>query len=135
MMGLAGSQGPWISFLYFCSPISHQLQIPIPKKVTIPPRITPAIQAPRPPPVNVIKTAPHEVMTSTKVKVKWPRHEIDRRCLLKIGNSPKTSMENKVSENTWVVDGSRDASTVEAISAELVEMDAGRLLHISKLQT
>jgi len=44
-----------------------------------------------------------------------------------MGNKPNTSMEKSVRENTWVVDGSRDASTVEAINAELVEIDAGRL--------
>lgn len=34
-------------------------------------------------------------------------------------------MEKRVKENTWVVDGSRDASTAEAIIAEFVEIEAG----------
>ena len=107
--------------------MSHQLQTPIARKVKMPPRTTPAIQAPRPPPVNVANTAPHALVTSAMVKVRWPGHEIDLSWRRKIGNKPKTSIENKVNENTCVVDGSRDASTVEAIIAELVEIDAGRL--------
>lgn len=44
-----------------------------------------------------------------------------------MGKRPKTSMEKRESEKTCVVDGNRDASTVEAMRAELVEMEAGRL--------
>lgn len=40
-------------------------------------------------------------------------------------------MENRERENTCVVEGSLDASTVEAMSAELVEMEAGRLREVS----
>lgn len=36
-------------------------------------------------------------------------------------------MEKRVREKTWVVLGKRDASTVEAIRAALVESDAGNL--------
>jgi hypothetical protein len=36
-------------------------------------------------------------------------------------------MEKSVRENTCVVEGSREASTVDAIIAEFVEMDAGSL--------
>ena len=48
-----------------------------------------------------------------------------------MGNRPNTSMENMVREKTWVVEGSREASTVDAMRAELVEMDAGRLAVLS----
>jgi hypothetical protein len=44
-----------------------------------------------------------------------------------MGKRPKTSIEKSDSEKTCVVEGSRDASTVEAMRAELVEMEAGRL--------
>lgn len=40
-------------------------------------------------------------------------------------------MEKRVKENTWVVDGSRDASTAEAIIAEFVEIEAGSLSRAS----
>jgi hypothetical protein len=36
-------------------------------------------------------------------------------------------MEKSVKENTCVVDGRREARTVEAIIAEFVEIDAGSL--------
>jgi 5S rRNA maturation endonuclease (ribonuclease M5) len=36
-------------------------------------------------------------------------------------------MENRVSEKTCVVEGRRDASTVEAMRAALVEREAGNL--------
>jgi hypothetical protein len=44
-----------------------------------------------------------------------------------MGKRPKTSMEKSVREKTWVVEGSREASTVDAMSAEFVEIEAGRL--------
>ncbi len=40
-------------------------------------------------------------------------------------------MENNVNENTWVVEGKRDARTVEAIRAAFVESDAGNL-HVKR---
>jgi hypothetical protein len=46
-----------------------------------------------------------------------------------MGKRPKTSMENRVRENTCAVDGRREARTVEAIIAEFVEIDAGSLQH------
>jgi hypothetical protein len=128
MIGLAGSQGPCISFLYFCNPMSHQLQIPMARNVRMPPSTTPAIHAPLPPPVKVTETLPQALMMRAIVRARWPRRDIDRRCRRKMGNRPNTSMENSVSEKTCVVDGSRDASTVEAIKAELVDIDAGSLL-------
>jgi hypothetical protein len=127
MMGRAGSQGPYISFLYFCSPISHQLQMPIATKVIILPSMTPAIQALRPPPVNVANTAPPAVVTNATVKAMLPFRDFARSCRRNMGKRPNTSIENNVSEKTCVVDGNREASTVDAISAELVEMEAGKL--------
>ena len=50
-----------------------------------------------------------------------------RSCRRKMGNKPKTSIEKSVNEKTCVVDSRRDASTVDAINAEFVEMDTGRL--------
>jgi hypothetical protein len=129
MIGRAGSHGPWISFLYFCSPISHQLHIPMHTKVKKLPSIAPATNTPRPPPVNVTNTPPHAVTTSTSVSTAWPRHDRARSSRRNMGNSPKISMEKRVNEKTCVVDGSREASTADAIIAELVEMEAGSLLH------
>jgi hypothetical protein len=40
-------------------------------------------------------------------------------------------MEKRVREKTWVVLGKRDARTVDAIRAALVERDAGNLAIIS----
>jgi hypothetical protein len=115
--------------------MSHQLQTPMLRKVTMPPSTTPAIQAPRPPPVKVTKTAPPAFMTRTMVRITWPRDEVDRRCRRKIGKRPKTSMEKRVREKTWVVEGRREASTVDAISAELVEMEAGSLFVSASVQS
>lgn len=50
-----------------------------------------------------------------------------RKCRRKTGKRPKTSMLKSVRENTCVVEGRREASTVEAIRAALVERDAGNL--------
>lgn len=36
-----------------------------------------------------------------------------------------------MSENTWVVDSSREARTVDAINAELVDIEAGRLYAVN----
>lgn len=107
--------------------MSHQLQRPIAKKVMMPPIITPARKEPRPPPVRVTKTPPQAVVTRATVKTRWPLGDLARSCLRKIGNRPKISIENSVKENTCVVDGNREASTADAIMAELVDMDAGRL--------
>jgi len=43
----------------------------------------------------------------------------------KHGKSPNTSMENRVRLNTCVVEGRREANTVDAINAAFVERDAG----------
>lgn len=45
-----------------------------------------------------------------------------------MGKSPKTSMEKSIRLNTWVVEGSREARTVEAITAAFVEREAGNLV-------
>ena len=55
-------------------------------------------------------------------------HERCRRCLLNTGNRPKTSIEKRVSEKTWVGLGKRDANTVDAMSAALVESEAGNFV-------
>ena len=45
-------------------------------------------------------------------------------------------MENNVNENTCVVDGRRDASTVDAISAAFVEREAGNLeMHLAPVKS
>jgi len=44
-----------------------------------------------------------------------------------MGKRPNTSMEKREREKTCVVDGNREASTVDAMRAELVEIEAGRL--------
>lgn len=44
-----------------------------------------------------------------------------------MGKSPNTSIENSVKLKTSVVEARRDASTVEAMSAALVDNDAGNL--------
>jgi hypothetical protein len=49
-----------------------------------------------------------------------------------MGNRPKISIENKVREKTCVVEGSREASTEDAIIAEFVDMEVGSLYQISK---
>lgn len=36
-------------------------------------------------------------------------------------------MENRVNENTWVVEGKREARTADAIIAEFVDIEAGKL--------
>src|ERR1700712_5784205 len=109
MMGRAGSQGPCISFLYFCKPISHQLQPPIASPVTKTPitvPITPFSQGnpkspPPPPPYpNIIPTPPPAPITRRVVRVTCPRHDRCRAYRRKTGKSPKTSIENRVSEKT-----------------------------------
>jgi hypothetical protein len=50
-----------------------------------------------------------------------------------MGKRPKISIEKRVREKTWVVDGSLDASTAEAIMAEFVDMDVGSLYHMLAL--
>lgn len=105
--------------------------MPIARNVRMLPRITPAIHAPRPPPVKVTKTPPQALTISIMVSVRCPVKDLDLRCRRKIGKRPNTSIEKRVRENTWVVEGSRDASTVDAISAELVDIDAGRLQQVS----
>jgi len=132
MIGLAGSHGPWISFLYFCSPISHQLQTPMHMKVSELPMSTPATKDPRPPPAKVMNTPPHAAMVNWIVRVKWPTHDRVRSCRRKMGKRPNISIENKVREKTCVVEGSREARTADAIIAELVDMEVGSLEQISK---
>lgn len=127
--GLAGSQGPITTFLYFCNPINHQLQPPIPTPLPTPQAITPhtilfhlssllerTIPMPAPAPT-----------TRVRVRSKCPRHEIWRRCRRKTGKRPNTSMEKRVREKTCVVEGRREARTVEAMRAALVEREAGNL--------
>lgn len=107
--------------------MSHQLQMPMQRKVMMLPSMTPAIQAPRPPPVRVANTAPPAVVTKATVRPMLPIRDLARSCRRKMGKRPNNSIENSVSEKTCVVDGKREASTVDAMSAELVEMEAGRL--------
>ena len=127
MIGRAGSQGPWISFLYLCKPMSHQLVIPIARHVRIPPRKAPITPAFQPPPVMVTQSPPPAPRIINAVKIRCPVQDTCRTCRLKTGNSPKTSILNRVRLKTWVVDGRREAKTVEAIRAALVESEAGNL--------
>ncbi len=46
----------------------------------------------------------------------------------KTGKRPKTSMEKRVREKTWPVEGRREASTVDAIRAAFVLRLAGMFL-------
>jgi len=107
--------------------MSHQLQMPILKNVRMPPKIAPAKNVPRPFPVRVTNRPPHAPVTSAMVRARCPHGDRARSCRRKIGNKPYISMENKVSENTWVVDGKREARTAEAIIAEFVDIEAGKL--------
>ena len=68
--------------------------------------------------------APAEA-TNITVRTMCPDQEIWRRCRRKTGKRPNTSMEKRVRLKTWVVDGRRDASTVEAMRAAFVEREAG----------
>jgi hypothetical protein len=130
MTGLAGSQGPWISFLYRCSPISHQLVAPMPRSVTTPPRITPKTAYANPPPEMTIPNTPEASTIRKIVSVRWSGQEWCLRCRRKTGKRPKTSMLNRVRLNTWIVDGSREARTVLAIKAAFVESEAGNLVEL-----
>lgn len=65
--------------------------------------------------------------TRARVRRRWPRHEMWRRWRRNTGKSPKTSMLKSVREKTCVVEGRREASTVEAMRAALVEREAGNL--------
>ena len=55
----------------------------------------------------------------------WREKERKRRWRLKSGNRPKIWMLKRVRENTAVVVGRREARTVEAITAALVEREEG----------
>lgn len=80
------------------------------------------------PPLRVIPTAPPAVITRANVSAACPVQDVCRNCRRKMGNRPKTSMENSIKLNTCVVDGRREASTVDAITAALVEREAGNLV-------
>lgn len=128
--GRAGSHGPITTFLYFCRPINHQLHPPMPTAVPTPHNITPPTAALHPPcpfPANATPRPAPAPTTSASVSIRWPRQEICRRWRRKTGKRPNTSMLKRVRENTCVVEGSREASTVDAISAALVEREAGNL--------
>ena len=126
--GLAGSQGPITTFLYFCNPISHQLHPPIPTIVPSPHSTTPTIAAFQSPSrTNVTPIPAPAPMTRERVSRRWPRHEMCRRWRRKTGKRPKTSMLKRVRLKTWVVLGSLEARTVEAMRAALVEREAGKL--------
>jgi hypothetical protein len=80
--------------------MSHQLQIPITKKVELHPSITPAMNAVRPPPVRVTNTPPQAAIVSKIVRSRWLRQECRRSCRRKMGNRPKISIEKRVKEKT-----------------------------------
>lgn len=133
MMGLAGSQGPRISFLYFCNPISHQLHPPVASTAMSTPTIIPTSPLFHGhPPVPLVsprmRPTPSPAPSTSKIAdTTWNRQ---LRCLAyrrKTGNRPKTSMLNSVKLKTCFVDGSRLANTVDAMRAALVESDAGNL--------
>lgn len=137
--GRAGSQGPWISlqisplvigaqrkkerakyFLYFCNPISHHPQPPIPPT-------TPTTQTTAHPHPTTAPSPPAAPNTSTTVSRTCRFHETCLRYRRNTGNKPKTWMLNKISENTCVVSGRRDARTTEDVMAAFVGRDAGNL--------
>lgn len=128
--GLAGSQGPITTFLYLCKPISHQLHPPIPTALPIHHITAPATTLFHPPSHNgfllsVVPKAAPAPMTSARVNKRCPRQLKCRRCRLKTGKRPNTSMLNNVKLNTCVVLGSLDANTVLAINAAFVLKEAG----------
>jgi hypothetical protein len=127
MIGLAGSQGPWISFLYFWSPINHQLHMPMHTAVKVVPKTTPVANAARPPLVSVTNKPPHAAMVSKMVRTWWPNQDCAKSLRRKIGNNANTSIEKSVNEKTCVVEGSREAKTVDAIMAEFVDIEVGNL--------
>jgi hypothetical protein len=135
-MGRAGSQGPWISFLYLCNPMSHQLVIPMARHVRIPPRIAPPTPAFQPRPVIVTQSPPPAPRTINAVNAKCPVQDECRTCRLKTGNSPNTSILKSVKLNTSFVYFSREARTVDAIRAAFVDREAGNLAKfVSKRST
>ena len=129
-MGRAGSQGPWISFLYLCKPMSHQLVIPMARHVRTPPRTAPPTPAFQPPPVIVTQSPPPAPRTINAVNVKCPVQDACRTCRLKTGNNPNTSILKSVKLKTSFVYFSLEARTVEAIRAAFVEREAGNLAKV-----
>jgi hypothetical protein len=101
--------------------------MPMHKNVKLHPSTTPARKATRPPPVRVTNKPPHAAMVSKTVRTRWLDREWISSCLRNMGKSPKISIEKRVSQKTCVVDGSLDASTADAIIAELVDMEVGNL--------
>ena len=67
-----------------------------------------------------------ESKISTLVSKRCRGSETLLRCRRKTGKRPKTWMLNSVRLKTELVDGRREASTVDAISAALVESDEGK---------
>lgn len=124
MIGRAGSHGPCISFLYLWSPINHQLHPPIARPAMRFPSVIPTTAAFHPPRVTTIPTPPPAPITRSAVRATCQRQDTWRKCLRKTGNSPKTSIEKSVREKTCWVDGSREASTVDAMRAAFVEREA-----------
>lgn len=132
--GLAGSHGPMTTFLYRCNPMSRQLQVPIPSAVLADHRSMPISTAcqdrfcdsvtPKPPPAT---------RTRVTVSMRSPCFELWRRCLRKTGNKPKTWMLNNMRLKTCVALRSREAKTVDDITAALVEMGAGNLIIILEM--
>lgn len=126
MTGRAASHGPLISFLYFCSPINHQLHPPIANPATTAPTpipTTPSLTGPLLP--ATIPVPPPAPSTSNAVRRACTRG-LSLVYRLSTGNSPNTSMLRTVRLKTCPVEGSRDASTVEAMRAALVESEAGQ---------
>ena len=126
--GLAGSHGPITTFLYFCNPINHQLHPPIPTIVPSPHSTTPTTAAFHPPSRTNVTPMPAPAPTTREsVSRRCPRQDMCRKWRRKTGKSPKTSMLKRVRLKTWVVLARREARTVEAIRAALVEREAGKL--------
>jgi hypothetical protein len=130
MIGRAGSQGPWISFLYLCNPMSHQLVMPMARHVRTPPRIAPPTPAFQPPPVIVTQRPPPAPRTINAVNIKCPVQDACRTCRLKTGNSPNTSILKSVKLKTSLVYLRREARTVDAMRAAFVDREAGNLTKV-----
>lgn len=101
--------------------------MPIANVVKMLPKSPPIIAAFQAPPLITTDSPPPAPTTNSMVRSAWACQATCRKCRRNTGNNPKTSIENRVREKTWVVEVSREARTVEAMRAAFVERVAGNL--------